>query len=88
MDRLRDAWAQASQGEGKTILIEGEPGIGKSRLLDAVKSNLLEVGYDRLPQEYFCSAYHTNSAFYPIIAVTSNAIQYSAVGEDLTPYEK
>jgi class 3 adenylate cyclase len=88
LESLRSAWELASKGQGKTILVEGEAGIGKSRLLDAFKNNLLEVGYDRLPQEYFCSAYHTNSAFYPIVAVTSNAIQYSAVGESLTHYEK
>jgi tetratricopeptide (TPR) repeat protein len=32
---LRDAWARTEQGRGNTLLLEGEPGIGKSRLVDA-----------------------------------------------------
>jgi tetratricopeptide (TPR) repeat protein/predicted Ser/Thr protein kinase len=35
LDALRDAWRAASAGEGQVVLLEGEPGIGKSRLLDA-----------------------------------------------------
>ncbi|MHC4732785.1 MAG: serine/threonine-protein kinase, partial [Planctomycetota bacterium] len=32
---LGDAWARSQQGQGNTLLLEGEPGIGKSRLVDA-----------------------------------------------------
>ncbi|MHC4407681.1 MAG: serine/threonine-protein kinase [Planctomycetota bacterium] len=34
MKMLRDAWERAKLGEGGVILIEGEAGIGKTRLLD------------------------------------------------------
>jgi len=32
---LKEAWSRARGGEGGTLLIEGEPGIGKTRLVDA-----------------------------------------------------
>jgi class 3 adenylate cyclase len=58
-------WAQAREGEGQVVLLAGEPGIGKSRLVQAL--------YERIAAErhvlvqYQCSPYYTNSAFYPII---------------------
>ena len=39
---LNDAWARAKDGEGNSILIEGEPGIGKSRLVDEFMRGLGE----------------------------------------------
>ena len=32
--RLGDAWTEAQEGRGRTILIEGEAGLGKTRLVD------------------------------------------------------
>jgi tetratricopeptide (TPR) repeat protein len=37
---LRAAWEQAKQGHGNTILIEGEAGIGKTRLVDVLMRGL------------------------------------------------
>ena len=36
MDALRTAWARALAGHGGTVLLVGEPGIGKTRLVDAL----------------------------------------------------
>ncbi|MEM7669293.1 MAG: AAA family ATPase, partial [Pseudomonadota bacterium] len=61
---LDKAWAECSAGQGNLILIKGEPGIGKSRLI----SHLLQ----QVPKEsrralsFFCSSYHQGTAFYPI----------------------
>ncbi|MCK6459143.1 MAG: protein kinase [Planctomycetes bacterium] len=35
LDLLRTAWRAACAGEGQAVILEGEPGIGKSRLIDA-----------------------------------------------------
>jgi tetratricopeptide (TPR) repeat protein len=37
---LRDAWESAKSGRGQMVLLEGEPGIGKSRLVDACLQTL------------------------------------------------
>ncbi len=59
-------WKQARDGEGQIVLLSGEPGIGKSRITQILRESLADEAHTRL--SYQCSPYHTNSAFYPIIA--------------------
>jgi tetratricopeptide (TPR) repeat protein len=40
--QLQAAWEGAQQGQGNTVLIDGEPGIGKTRLVDAFLHTLGE----------------------------------------------
>ncbi|MHC4973898.1 MAG: serine/threonine-protein kinase [Planctomycetota bacterium] len=35
LQTLQDAWEKAQRGEGQTLLLEGEAGIGKTRIVDA-----------------------------------------------------
>jgi class 3 adenylate cyclase/tetratricopeptide (TPR) repeat protein len=65
LDTLMRRWERAKKGEGQVVLISGEPGIGKSRLAQALQDELIAESHFRLL--YQCSPYHTNSAFYPII---------------------
>ncbi len=44
---LRRAWQQSQAGIGQVVLISGEPGIGKSRLVDALSAELGDKGYTR-----------------------------------------
>ncbi|TDJ38274.1 MAG: hypothetical protein E2O54_13325 [Gammaproteobacteria bacterium] len=62
---LLDRWEQAKDGEGQVVLLQGEPGIGKSRITQVLRDRLEEQPHTRL--RYQCSPYHTNSAFHPII---------------------
>ena len=62
---LRRRWAQAKAGEGQVVLLSGEPGIGKSRLVQELKEQLSQEGTIRI--EFRCSPYHQNSALYPVI---------------------
>jgi class 3 adenylate cyclase/predicted ATPase len=62
---LLDRWEFAKCGEGQVVLLSGEPGIGKSRIVQALYERLKGEALLRL--RYFCSPYHVNSALYPVI---------------------
>jgi predicted ATPase len=58
-------WAQAKSGAGRVVLVSGEPGIGKSRLVEAFRESLEGEAHTRL--RYFCSPHHQESALFPFI---------------------
>jgi class 3 adenylate cyclase len=64
-------WHRAQNGEGQVVLISGEPGIGKSRLVAALQEHIQDEPHIRLRN--FCSPYHRNSALHPIIAQLEHA---------------
>jgi class 3 adenylate cyclase/tetratricopeptide (TPR) repeat protein len=62
---LMDRWELSREGEGQVVMLGGEPGIGKSRIVQAVMDRVDDEEHIRL--RYQCSPYHTNSALYPVI---------------------
>jgi len=62
---LLERWRQARGGEGQLVLLVGEAGIGKSRIMEALIDTA--AGGDHLRIRYQCSPYHTDSALYPAI---------------------
>jgi class 3 adenylate cyclase/tetratricopeptide (TPR) repeat protein len=59
-------WRQVQGGDGRAVLIEGEAGIGKSRVRRAIQENL--SGQQHLTMSFYCSPQHGNSPYYPIIS--------------------
>ena len=68
-------WQQAKSGEGRVVLISGEPGIGKSRLTAALSEHIGSEPHTRL--RYFCSPHHQDSALYPFIAQLERAAGFA-----------
>ena len=64
---LLERWAWAKHGDGQVVLLAGEPGIGKSRLIRALRERLGDEMY--APLSHYCSPYHTNSALHPVIGL-------------------
>jgi class 3 adenylate cyclase/predicted ATPase len=63
LDLLMNAWSQVLDRQGRVVVLSGEPGIGKSRLVQAFRNR---VDSEALLIHFQCSPYHAHSAFYPI----------------------
>jgi class 3 adenylate cyclase/tetratricopeptide (TPR) repeat protein len=71
---LLDRWERVKASEGQVVLISGEAGIGKSRLVQAFRDKIAEDSQFRL--RYQGVPYYTSSALYPIIARLERAARF------------
>ncbi|MCP3980635.1 MAG: AAA family ATPase [bacterium] len=74
MAGLLDVWQRARDGNGLTVLVEGEPGIGKSRLVHDLREALAHDAPTWL--ECRGSAFHENSAFRPVIELLEDTLGF------------
>jgi class 3 adenylate cyclase len=83
---LQERWKRAQQGDGQVVLLSGEPGIGKSRLVQELKEQLAHEGMTRI--EFRCSSYHQNSALYPIIEHLQRMLEFAREDAPAAKLEK
>jgi class 3 adenylate cyclase len=74
---------QVKDGLGHVVLLSGEAGIGKTRLVQVLKDRVAGESYTQI--EYCCLAYYQNSAFYPVIAHLQRVL---ALRQDETPDDR
>ncbi len=68
------SWEAAKEEHGQAVLIQGEAGIGKSRLVDALREEVAKESY--LWVAHRCSPYHANSTLYPVIEHLKRAMHW------------
>ncbi|HJY84495.1 MAG TPA: adenylate/guanylate cyclase domain-containing protein [Candidatus Binatia bacterium] len=71
---LLKRWEQVREGQGQVVLLSGEPGIGKSRLVQVVQERVAQEEMTRI--EFRCLPFYQNTAFYPIIEHLQRLLQW------------
>jgi len=71
---LMDRWKQGEEEVGQFLLLSGEAGIGKSRLIQIFREHLKEVPHTWL--ECRCSSYTQDSPLYPVIELLQRALDF------------
>jgi tetratricopeptide (TPR) repeat protein len=81
MKTLLDRWQSVGdRGSGEAVLLSGEPGLGKSRIVSALRDRLESKDVPSL--RFQCSPFFVNSAFYPLIANFERSLDF---GRDEAP---
>jgi class 3 adenylate cyclase len=81
--RLAHAWERARGGAGGVVHVTGEAGIGKSRLVHALRRRLGEQPGG--VQTWQCSAHHAGTSLYPVIRSLERQL---GLESDQTSYEQ
>jgi class 3 adenylate cyclase/predicted ATPase len=77
LEIVRERWRRAAQAAAQFILVSGEPGIGKSRLIDEIEDMATAAGGGVL--RAYCTAYTATSALHPVVELL---LQQCAISTD------
>ena len=73
---LLERWEQAKAGHGHVVLLSGEAGIGKSRLVQMLKDHVAHEPYTRW--ECRSAEYYANTALFPLVELFQRLLQFHA----------
>jgi predicted AAA+ superfamily ATPase len=73
---LFERWEQVQDGQGQVVLLSGEAGIGKSRLVQALRARLADASHTLL--ECRSSPYYQNTALYPITDMLQRRLKWGS----------
>ena len=73
---LLERWEQAKAGHGHVVLLSGEAGIGKSRLVQTLKDHVAHEPYTRW--ECRSAEYYANTALFPLVELFQRLLQFHA----------
>src|SRR5215475_14221809 len=73
---LLERWAQAKSGQGQVVLLTGDAGIGKSRLVQVLKDHIASEQHVRW--ECRSAEYSQNTALFPLIELFQRLLQFEA----------
>jgi class 3 adenylate cyclase/predicted ATPase len=82
-DLMIGCWDNAKAGNGRVLLISGEPGIGKSRMVQTLLDRLKDKPHVEV--RVFCAPHRQGSALYPVIGQLQRA---AGIEHDDTPGQK
>jgi len=68
-------WQQVKSGQGRVVVLTGEPGIGKLRITATLREHLQDDPHTRL--RHFCSPHHQDTALHPVIGQLERAAGFT-----------
>jgi class 3 adenylate cyclase len=86
LELLLRRWEQAKTGEGRVILLTGDPGIGKSRLIAALEQCI--GASPHLCLRFFCSPHHLDTPLHPIARHIERAANFQRGDSPATKWDK
>jgi predicted ATPase len=73
---LLERWEQAKSGQGQVVLLTGDAGIGKSRLVQTLKNHVTHEPHVRW--ECRSAEYYQNTALFPLTELFQRLLQFHA----------
>jgi predicted ATPase/class 3 adenylate cyclase len=86
LEILRQCWELVREGDGQVVYIRGEAGLGKSRLIQELRSEVTGTAMTWL--ECRCSPYHQNTELYPIVDLLQRVLARADPSEKVGPVER
>jgi class 3 adenylate cyclase len=86
LELLLRRWEKAKSGEARVVLLGGEPGIGKSRLIAALEQQMRGTPHLRL--RFLCSPHHHDIPLHPVIRQIGRAANFQRGDSSSAKWDK